>query len=566
MLSRLKSPALVLALLVGATYLPFVNQAVHIDDRIYLEIADNILQKPFFPYDYAPIFEGYQARDAASHSHLPLASYYLALIKVGTGSSREWVLHLGFMLFPLLAAWAMYDVARRFVRWPLAVASLLVVSPVFMTLSHTLMTDVPLLSLWLVAFSGFFSVLASPERKRGWLLMAAGLTGASMISITTVFQIALFAAAILISRQPAERRYRTRLLLLLGLPFLLWITWFFLAYVHYGRFVLILTVLHMSHRQTLDWWLVGVKGLSFVLNIGGLFFMPLVAWLGFGGRRRTPVALLALGLGWIPFALWVSDWTWLQVLLFTLSLATGGLVLFSVFRPLGGVRQSGTDSEDGPPSGLLTVWFAAFLLACLFMYYSGSARYTLPALPSAITLLVLSLQRRIRNQDLLRKLIVSAVIVTGAYSFWLSYGDYRFAGLYRDAAQALAARYRAPNRTVWIAGEWGFRYYMNEAGAKTILKTTTTARPGDIIIKPYVAMPWVTAYDTGEYTELLEQREAQIDSRVRMLDFGSKAGFYSTGWGILPYGVANGDRWEWFNVYRVKKEYHGPRPEENRPY
>ncbi len=568
MVSRLKSPVLVLTLLVGLTYLPFINQAVHIDDRIYLEIANNILEKPLYPYDYPPIFEGYQAPDAASHSHLPLASYYLALIKLTTGSSREWVLHMGFIIFPLLAAWAMYDVARRFVRWPLAAASLMVVSPAFMTLSHTLMADVPLLSLWLVAFSGFLSLLASLQRKRGWLILAAGLIGASLMSITTVIPIALFGAAVAYSRQPADRGQRIRLLLLLVAPFAIWVLWFLAAYLHYDRFVLILTVMHMSHRQTLDWWLVGVKGVSFLLNIGALFFLPVVAWLGFSGRSRTPLAVLVLGLAWIPFVVWIPGWTWAQVVLFALFLATGTLVISGVVWPPGSVSgpAPSEDSPKAPPAGMLTVWFVAFLLACLFMYYSGSVRYTLPAIPPVIMLWVLWMERRFADQARLRKIIVATVVLTGMYSFWISYGDYRFAGVYRDTAKTLARQYRAPDHTLWIAGEWGFRYYMNEAGAKTILKTTTAARPGDIIIKPYVAMPWVTAYDPGEYTELIEQRVARVDSPVRILDFGSKAGFYSTGWGMLPFGLSNGDRWEWFNVYRVKKGYSGPPPEENRPY
>lgn len=561
-----KHPVLVLTLLVGATYLPFLNQAIHIDDRIYLETADNILRKPLFPYDYPPIFEGYQAPDAASHSHLPLVSYYLALIKLATGSSQEWVLHLGFMIFPLLAAWAMYDVARRFVRWPLAAASLMVVSPAFMTLSHTLMADVPLLSLWLVAISGFLSVLDAPERKRGWLVLAAGLIGAALMSITTVIIIGLFVIGMVYSRQPSGAGARIRLLLLLAAPFAIWALWFLTAYLHYGRFVLILTVLHMSHRQTLDWWLVGAKGLSLLLNIGALFFMPIVAWLGFSGRFGTRVALLVLGLAWIPFVVWVVGWNWVQVLLFTVFLATGSLVLFGLVWPPPEGSRPGSESPKQFPSGLLTLWFAAFLLACLFMYYSGSARYALPALPPLITLWVVWMQRRFADEGLLRKLIITSVVVTGAYSYWVSYGDYRFAGLYREAAKPLVAEYRTPGRTVWVAGEWGFRYYMNQAGAKTILKTTTTARPGDIIIKPYVAMPWVTAYDPREYSEFVEQREMRVDSRLRILDFESKAGFYSTGWGLLPYSIGDGGRWEWFNVYRVKKEYTGPPPAENRPY
>jgi 4-amino-4-deoxy-L-arabinose transferase-like glycosyltransferase len=557
-------PALLLTLLVAATYLPFINQAIHIDDTIYLDIANTILRKPLYPYDYPVIFEGYQAKDGASNVHLPLTCYYMAAIKLVTGSGKEWVLHLAFMIFPLIGAWAMYDVARRFVRWPLAVAGLLVVSPAFMTLSHTLMTDVPLLSFWLVALSGFLAVLAAPERRRGWLILGAGLCAASLISLITGLPIVLLAAVALFSRRLQGHGYRMRMLLLLAAPFVIWTAWFLLAYFHYGRFVLILSYLHMSQRQKLDWWLVGEKGLSFVLNLGALFLMPLVAWVGFAGSVRARLALVGFCLAWIPLFIWAPDWTGLEMLLFTVFLATGALVLAGVLWPPG--KKERAAMPGNPPFGLLKLWFVAFGLVCLFVYYSGSARYTLPVLPAVVTFWVVGLERQVASERLRRGLVVTGVILTAVYSLWLSDGDYRFAGVYRDTARELMARYRAPGRTVWVAGEWGFRYYMNQAGAKTILKTTTDARPGDIIVKPYVAMPWVTAYDGDEYTDRVEQVQARVDSRIRLLDFGSHAGFYSTGWGILPFSLGDNRRWEWFNVYRVKREYHGPPPTENRPY
>ena len=560
----LTSRVVILALLVLATYLPFINQAVHIDDPIYLEVADTILRKPLFPYDFPVIFEGYQAPDSASHGHLPLTCYYLALVKLLTGGSPEWALHLAFIVFPLLAAWTMYDVARHLVRWPLAAASLLVLSPAFMTLSHTLMTDVPLLTFWLVAFSGFFRVFENPGDRRGWLILAAGLCAAALISLMTGIQIVLFAAAALLAPRLRRSGYLRRLLLVLAAPFVIWLAWFLLGYIHYGRFVLVLTYLHLSHRQTLDWWLVGLKGLSFTLNLGALFLMPLISWLAFGGAVRTRVALLGFLAAFVPF-FWVNDWTWLQVFLFALFLSTGALVLAGILWPPGQRRQ-GSGAWASLPSALLTIWFVAFMLVCLFVYYNGSARYTLVVLPTVVIACVACVERRVASEHLRRNLLAAGLVLTAGYSLWLSYGDYVFAGVYRDAARQLAAQYRSPGRTLWVAGEWGFRYYMNREGAKTILKTTTQAQPGDIIVKPSVAMPWVTAYDGDEYTELLEKREARVSSHLRLLDFRSHAGFYSTGWGVLPFSLSDSKRWEQFFVYRIKKQYSGPPPTENRPY
>ncbi|MGH9338195.1 MAG: glycosyltransferase family 39 protein, partial [Acidobacteriota bacterium] len=183
----------VLILVIAATYLPFLNQAFHIDDRIYLQIADNILQKPFFPYDFEAIHEGFAAPDAASHSHLPLTSYYLALVKLLTGSEAEWVYHLAFIVFPLIAAFGFYDLASRYTCHPLAAACLLVVAPSFLVLSHTLMTDVPLLAFWIVALSSFMRIADGQAGRRDWLLCALSLLAAGFISLVTAGLILLMA-------------------------------------------------------------------------------------------------------------------------------------------------------------------------------------------------------------------------------------------------------------------------------------------------------------------------------------------------------------------------------------
>jgi hypothetical protein len=565
-----KRPYLVLALLVVAVSLPFLNQAVHIDDRIYLEVAENILSRPLHPYDYRPIFEGFQAEDAASHSHLPLTSYYLALVRLLTGSEREWVFHLAFLIFPLLAAWGMYDLAARFVRHPLEAAILLVLSPVFLVLSHTLMTDVPLLSLWVVAFSRFFALSDDSSAPRPWLILAGSLLAAAFISILTVIPLAVMVFATLV-RRSQPRRVRLFLLVLLASPFLLWAAWFLYSYFQYGRFVLINTFLHMSQRATFDWSLLGSKAVSLTLNLGALFLAPVAVWFVLARGLRLRLAVAALWLAFVPFYLWFPDWNWAQTLFFAVFLATGLLLLISLLERL--VRFLLLSTDTGRPNGqarsdgywILMLWLAGAICACLVLYYSGSARYTLPALPAVVLFWMRELERGVPDYHFRRNLVWLAIVLTGGYSLLVGYADYRLAETYRSIARELPAEYGGQGRTVWITGEWGFRYYMNRAGAVTLLQTGTGPKSGDIVIKPYVAMPWVTLYD-GHHLDLLEQRHAPVDFPIRILDFGSKAGFYSTGWGLLPFSWKEGERWEWFNVFKVKKEYEGPVPEPQQPW
>lgn len=549
-MSKLGGPAV--AILIALLYLPFLNQAFHIDDRIYLEIADNILLKPLHPYDYRPVFEGLSAPDAASHSHLPLTSYYLAPLRLLAGPDREWPYHLAFLIFPLLAAVGMYDLARRYVAHRAAAAALLVASPSVVVLGHTLMPDVPLLAFWLLALSRFLRVADGSVRRSDRLILMASVLAAGFISLLTLGLVLLMAAWLVMKR--GEDRPSDRFTYLVATaPIVLWVVWYFLAYLHYGRFVLASTALHMAQREIFDWSLLGVKLVSFTLNGGALFLVPLALWYGFSGRFRTRLALLVFLCAFVPLHLLLEGWSWTQMLLFAVFLSSGFLVLWE-FVLLARDRD--------PASRLLALWFFGILAAALILVYAGSARYTLLALPPVILAWVRRLEERVGEPYFLRNLVWTGVVLTAVWSLPPALADYRFADTYRRAAAELTAQYSAPDRTLWFTAEWGFRYYLERRGARIITRSATDARPGDIIVKPYIASPWVTVYDGDPHTSLVEQRHVEEPFPVRILDFSSRAGFYSTGWGILPFGLDSGKPWEWFNVFRVEREYEGPPPAE----
>ena len=602
------SARLILVLLVLAGSLPFINQAFHIDDRIYLEIANNILNNPLFPYDYPLIFEGLTTDDAASHSHLPLVSYYLALVKLTTGSEKEWVHHLAFLVFPVLAVLGFYDLTQHYVRSSLSTACLLLVSPSFLVLAHTLMTDVPLLAFWILSLSFFLRIANYRARTRDWILCGLSLLAASFISLISVCLPFLMLAYLII--QTAQAGWDSRssknwlsMAVLLALPLLLWLGWYLLSYFHYDRFVLTNTFLHISKRQAFSGQLLVQKGVSFVLNVGATFLFPLVLWLGVARAVSARFFLLLFLLSFVPFYLGSFSWSWFHIFLFALFLSSGGFVVWHVcwrgctvirkwFRELAlsVVRQLSfswgelrpidvrrdprqvqrvhpwpEESADRAQEALLVLWFSGVFLLCLFVYYSGSVRYSLLALPPVVLLWARALERGIEGGYFLRNLMWSAVVVTGLYSLSVAYGDYRFAEVYRRAAQEIYSQYAQSGRTIWFTGEWGYRYYLEKGGANVLPRVATGPEPGDIIVKPYLASPWVTLYD-GQHTKLVEQRVVTMDYPVRILDFSSHAGFYSTGWGILPFSVTSGEKWEWFNVFRVLKAYEGPIPEQERHY
>src|SRR5881409_2690451 len=60
-----------------AVHLPFIDQAFHLDDVQYLDVARNVFRNPVFPLDLQSVFEGKHVTLWA-HSHPPLNSYVIA--------------------------------------------------------------------------------------------------------------------------------------------------------------------------------------------------------------------------------------------------------------------------------------------------------------------------------------------------------------------------------------------------------------------------------------------------------------------------------------------------------
>jgi len=285
----------------------------------------------------------------------------------------------------------------------------------------------------------------------------------------------------------------------------------------------------MNQREAFSLDLIGLKFISLIVNLGGAFLFPLVFWYGFARRVAVRILLLILLLSFVPFYMgfqWSQEWTWIHVLLFSLFFSTGLLILNNLLVLLLKTARTLTQNFELHQS-LLLLWILGIFAAYLLIFYSGSVRYALLALPPLILLWMNQLEKRIRNPYFLRNLIWLAVFLTTSYSLAIATADYRFANLYRSSASELTSDFSQPDRTIWFAGEWGFKYYMKKHGAKAITRAEIGPRRGDIIVKPYQALPWVTLYDGPSYTQLLEQRQASVTGSLRILDFFSHAGFYS---------------------------------------
>src|SRR2546428_3125103 len=163
--------ALLIALTLGI-HAPFIHQAFHIDDVYYLDVASNVFRNPLFPLDLQTVFEGNHLTLWAQ-SHPPLNSYVIAgLLLLNNRAASETFLHTAFLFFPTVITVAFYFLARRFVARPFVATALLATNPILIVCAHTLMTDIPLLAMWLCATTLF---VIGISQTRNWMVYAAAM-------------------------------------------------------------------------------------------------------------------------------------------------------------------------------------------------------------------------------------------------------------------------------------------------------------------------------------------------------------------------------------------------------
>lgn len=157
---------------------PFLNQAIQGDDVYYLYGAEHAQIEPAHPTHVRYVFQG-DLVDMEGHSHPPLNAWILGLLLAIVGDIREIPFHAAYILFSLMAAAAMWALARRFSPHPLWAALLFVATPAFVINGTSLESDLPFLAFWMAAIALFAS--------RRYALAAAAMALASMAAYQAIF-------------------------------------------------------------------------------------------------------------------------------------------------------------------------------------------------------------------------------------------------------------------------------------------------------------------------------------------------------------------------------------------
>jgi 4-amino-4-deoxy-L-arabinose transferase-like glycosyltransferase len=166
----LSRQVILVALVVLALRVPFLNQALQGDDVLYLTEAAHAQIEPLHPKHTTYVFMGRDI-DMRGQSHPPLNAWFLALlIAIGHGVS-EIPLHAAYILFSLIAAFSALSLARRFSPHPLLATLLFCATPAFIINGTSLEADLPFVALWLLSTALY--ILAVDRNSSSWLIASS---------------------------------------------------------------------------------------------------------------------------------------------------------------------------------------------------------------------------------------------------------------------------------------------------------------------------------------------------------------------------------------------------------
>ena len=544
--------AVLAAVAVIAALIPFLNKAFHIDDPLFLWIAQQISTQPEDPYGFA--VNWYQSSQPmfSIMQNPPLSSYYMALVASLLGWS-ELAMHGAFLVPAVAAVLGMFFVARRLCSSPLLAALLLLFTPVFLVSATGVMCDVWLLALWVWSIECWMRAL---ERNSARLLFLASILAAAA-ALTKYFGVALIPLLGLYTLV-RERRGTHRLLYLL-IPILVIASYEVITKAKYGQGLFsnaMLVSWNENAKSEQHFFQQLFIGLSFA---GGclfsvLFYAPLVRLQNSFRQAESPATesgrtpdfrILVIG-----FALFV-----VLVPLFyfgaartalPLGIAIEGALLVTIGIGILALALVDIVQRKAADSLLLGLWvFGTFVFAAV-MNWTITSRTFLPMAPAVVILLIRRLRLPAANGSFMHWwLILPAALV----SLLITIGDYKLANTARNAASQFRQRFRDESGTIWFEGHWGFQYYMQQWRAKPLDLEQHDLVPGDVLIVPIdntnvtrkPAAPIIASFEQVNYD--------QFFATTMNREIG--AGFYSSKWGPLPWLVGSVPS-EHYVIFRIK--------------
>ncbi|MBN1786968.1 MAG: glycosyltransferase family 39 protein [Sedimentisphaerales bacterium] len=518
---RFNKAAIIPAAVIVVCLVPFVNKAFHIDDTLFIRAAEQIQIEPTDFYGFSINWYGWEMPMAEVTKNPPIASYYIAFSAAMFGWS-EIALHIAFLVPAAAMAAGSFFLAQKLCSRPVPAALAAMLTPGILVSSTNVMCDTMMLAFWVWAIVLW---LRGMETNKNWDLFFAGVLIA-VCALTKYFGIALL--PLLFVYSIVKRRKGGVWILFLLIPAVILGSYQWMTYKLYGISLLSDAASYAGGATGHAADLLS-SGLICLFFVGGcmatvLFYSPLL-W----SRRVLAGEIILVILFIVLLSLSgisrdnSGQIRWSFVVQASLMAVTG----ISIFV-LGGADFLKNKNAE---SLLLLLWIVGPFIFTGFVNWTINARSIIPMAPAVGILLV----RRMEKFNYKTWKIYWPLVPAAVLSLMLCWADYTWAGTGRSAAEAVGENFGSSPNTIWFQGHWGFQYYMEAVGAKAIDLRDQKVDHADIIVIPS-NNPGVRNLPQ-EVMYLNKVFQFNLCRGLTTMDMQSGAGFYSDGWGPLPFFI-----------------------------
>jgi hypothetical protein len=513
---------------------PFLSKPLHIDDAADLQYVQQVLRSPLDPYGFEVDWdEG--PRPAFQNYHPPLKYYYHALV-LALFPFSEITLHLSYVPFVALTAWAVQRLAARFGCPPLLVLVTWMLGPGYLP-GQNAMLDVPVMALGLAATALFIEAVDGNRLPR--LLAAGTILGAALLTKYS----AIIYAPVWMLYLAVHGRFRHWTCFLA--PSVMFIAWCLGSSWRYGSMHPLILFQGMPVQGTVPD--IGQKLLTGVVYLGGALALAPVL-LGVSGRRGRNVVLLAAValvilaflatptrrvVGGSPYLTSTNFAWWCFLAWGGLGVALLGIESLREF----GTREAALDAVRSRSSAdrfLVAAWFLiAFGMGSLMSPFLAMRRIVEASLPACMLLLSPAGQANALRRTVTR----IAVTLHCTMGVLVAAADYEFAACYARFASDMGDVVQRKQSRVYCHGYWGWSHYTRAAGLQHIVLGRERLPDASVLVIPEEVAKPATLPD-GIRSAARKKHEESIRGRIpiRVMNHWAGAGYYGAAWGPLPYG------------------------------
>lgn len=537
----------ILAFITIAVLFPFLTKPVHIDDPLFIWVAQQISSNPLDFFGFDVNWYGHNISMAEINKNPPLTSYFIAISAALFGWS-ELALHIVFIA-PLLGLMiGTYKLAKIAGADPFAVTLSILCCPVALISATTLMVDIFMLSLWVWAIVFWINGI---DKQHQILLLMSGIL-ITLAALSKYIAISLI-PLLLFYTLLVEKRF-TRNTAMLFVPTILIALFLWFMYLKYGQ-SFITNIFGFSVKARVedskslsDGFFVGIAFLGGCLlyplfYIRKLFSKKVIIWL-------LGLFCIAIGTFLLSGHIGVTNiendgsLRYEFVLQFTLFFILGIICIYLLFGEL--------KDNSRPLTWLLCLWIVGILLFAFFLNWSINGRSILPVVPAMSIIIWRQLRKNISFAQGTPVVMYLPLLPAFLIAVTVTFADFRFAKSMQDAALYSVKNYATEENTLWFQGAWGFQYYMQLYGAKRVVINESILRRGDILVIPtnnsnIFPVP-------QDRFQVLEVKEYEPSPWASILSRKSGAGFYTSMWGPLPYVLGNNSH-EVYYILKVVKPW-----------